>query len=132
MKETRIAALWAACSGAGSAALFLAMEYLMAGQGPVNHFDWWLLLGAPSGSALAALLVWPHKQGAWAGAAIGFLAHPLMWCLVPLIQWATGITAPLALTLSTLLTLSVYSWILMGWITVPAGAFLGWKLAHRK
>jgi hypothetical protein len=88
---------------------------------------WWLLVERPR------RMNW--KRGALAGALTGFLAHPLAFLLAQFGWLATGGYAQLtgasniALIPALSAALSLWSWLLFGWLTVPLGALTGGVLA---
>jgi len=91
----------------------------------------WLFLVAPIATGLTTFLVWPWKPGIVSGAAIGLLAHPVMWALtLPLLILSGESNEPFSQVPQQILFLSFWSLLFVGWLTVPAGALLGWRLTR--
>ena len=111
--------------------------------------DWWPLVAASGLAAFAvSLLLWrllcgsgrpvTWRRGALAGALTGLLAHPVAWYLALVWNYAIGQTSSLgdrstnALeSLAGAFIMTFWSLLIAGWLTVPAGAVVGFLLARR-
>lgn len=75
------------------------------------------------------------RRGALVGALIGFVSHPVYWYIWAVYSWAfqaPGVGGPAMGPLHGLwgaLLVSLLSWVVAGWITVPLGAVVGGALA---
>jgi hypothetical protein len=124
------------------------LAYLIVSQrGRVG--DWWPLVVASGLSASAVgLLLWrllcatsqsvSRRRGALAGALTGLLAHPVAWYLALVWNYLLGHTSSLGDTpsgplesLAGCLVMTFWSLLIVGWLTVPAGAVVGFLLARR-
>jgi hypothetical protein len=134
--------LFALLAAAGGALVFLAafqFKQTTADNGIISVWSaagaafvcaltfWWLLIVRPN------RLTW--KRGALAGALTGLAAHPLAFLLAQA-AWLIygGYTQSEGLELVALmpalaLAMSLWSWMLFGWVTVPLGAVTGGLLA---
>ncbi len=98
-----------------------------------NHF----LLAAPLGAFLSGMGAWwwvaararevSGGRGALAGALAGCVSHPLSWGLLFLLLDTTD-GAPVKA--ESVVVLSLMSLVVIGWLTVPLGALLGWGVAR--
>lgn len=123
--------------GVAGAACAFAVTFGAAGGG------WFIVpLAASLGAFLVGLVLWSRRatsrwRSTLIGALTGGLAHPVAWYLAILWNWATGSTSSLGEApldpidgLWGCLVLSAWSLLLVGWITVPAGALVGFAIAH--
>jgi hypothetical protein len=128
--------------------LGFVLGYLIVSQrGRVG--DWWPLAVASGLSAWAvSLLLWrllcatsqpvSRRRGALAGALTGLLAHPVAWYLALVWNYLLGHTSSLGdkpsnplESLAGCLVMTFWSLLIVGWLTVPAGAVVGFLLARR-
>jgi hypothetical protein len=111
--------------------------------------DWWPLVVASGVAAFAvSFVVWrllcgsghpvSGRRGALAGALTGLLAHPVAWYLALVWNYLLGHTSSLGDTpsgplesLAGCLVMTFWSLLIVGWLTVPAGAVVGFLLARR-
>jgi hypothetical protein len=135
------AGLAVAGAASGGVVLLAGQSDGQAGAGTALYPVFGLLSALISGTALWQALVARHVtpsliRGALVGGLTGVIAHPLCWYLM--ICWnrasiASGHTSPVAgdeplgpLTgIPAAFLLSLASWLIVGWITVPAGAVVG-------
>ncbi|MBI2689483.1 MAG: hypothetical protein HYX27_24515 [Acidobacteria bacterium] len=93
---------------------------------------WWLPFLAAFATSLTTPYLWLVRSKALAGALIGLLSHLVMWLLFLAAQWiADGAHDRIVDVLANLVFVTFYSLLLMGWLTVPAGAILGRWYARR-
>lgn len=89
------------------------------------------LLAASIGAALTTI-IWPRKPGPWAGAGIVFLAYPIIWTAFLIAALAEhGSGGSILLWVVHYAINGVTSLVLTGWLTIPAGALLGYLLNRR-
>lgn len=75
------------------------------------------------------------RRGALVGGLIGFVAHPVFWYIGAVYAWAFYEPGAAGEYLGPIhglwgaLLLSLVSWLLAGWVTVPVGALTGGLLA---
>lgn len=77
------------------------------------------------------------RRGAFVGILTGVLAHPVLWYLAIVWNYASGTRSSLGDRpanpiegLTACLVFAGWSLLLTGWITVPAGGILGWILGR--
>jgi hypothetical protein len=127
---------------------FVLAYLIVSTRGRVE--DWWPLVVASGLAAFAvSLLLWrllcatsrpvSGRRGALAGALTGLFAHPLAWYLALIWNYLSGQTSSLGDKhagpldgLAVSLIMTFWSLLLAGWLTVAAGAVVGFLLAHRK
>ncbi|MEM6289690.1 MAG: hypothetical protein AAGA54_00450 [Myxococcota bacterium] len=124
----------AVCFGAAGALTSLA--FVLEARDPTAAH---LVPAAAFAAALVSALVWPHctrapslGHGALRGAAIGFLAHPVLWMLMLGHVGTTtpGLTTSPAAVLAPALVLGLFSTLAYGPLTMSVGAALGGLLAR--
>lgn len=97
-----------------------------------------MLYAAPLAAFICGLICWGICQkvrfwrGVWVGALVGLLSHPLAWYGSSLYFYLAG--EPGALNplegLGASLFYTLFSLVLVGWLTVPVGAITGGFLAY--
>ena len=89
------------------------------------------LLAASIGGALAAV-IWPKKPGTQGGMLVVVLAYPVTWlaCLFGAVA-EHGSGGSIGLWAIAYTMYATISFVLTGWVTIPAGAFIGYLLNRR-
>ena len=94
-----------------------------------------MCLTAPISAALSTLLIWRRKQGAWAGVAIAILAYPLMFHLIFLASYCIyerSRDQEFGRVVEAIWGYTGVGFALTCWLTIPAGAIMGWWLARSR
>lgn len=86
-----------------------------------------LLFFAPISAAIATLMIWPYKKGAWAGTGIALTAHLIMWFIFPITMYFIPSSRLVGLCPYCV----IFDLVFTSWLTIPVGAMAGQWLVHR-
>ena len=127
---------------------FVLAYLIVSARGRIG--DWWPLVGASGLAAFSvSLLLWrllcgsgqpvSGRRGALAGALTGLLAHPIAWYLALVWHYLQRHTSSLGdkpvdplQSFAGSLVMAFWSLLIAGWLTVPAGAIVGFLLTSSR
>jgi hypothetical protein len=136
----------------GPASVFGAASFVLASLivSERGRNDWWPLVVASGLAAFSvSLILWrllcatsppvSGRRGALAGALTGLLAHPVAWYLALVWNYLLGHASSLGdkpadplQSIGGSFVMAFWSLLIAGWLTVPAGAIVGFLLARRQ